>query len=170
MQLMVKLPYQRPTPVTPEVSYQDEDLDATFPYVQGKPLKIMDRAMTSPIGAARSSDNVVTSTPIRSSPSPSVIDHILPFSPLTAPVSPDLPAASTPKRRPSLKLKKKAKDPFAGLKKPWEKVYDPFPVNQGLTGLKYFCPYDGIGFRLKENYDRHMATAHIPSIGSFLNR
>lgn len=100
MQLMVRLPYQRPTPVTPEVSYQDEDLDATLPYVEGKPLKIMDRAMTGPIGAARSSDNVLTSTPIRSSPSASVFDHILPFSPLTAPVSPDLPAASTPKRHP----------------------------------------------------------------------
>lgn len=73
--------------------------------------------MTGPIGAARSSDNIWTSTPTRSSPAPSVFDHILPFSPLTAPVSPDLPAASTPKRRPSLKLKKKAKDPFAGLKK-----------------------------------------------------
>lgn len=176
MQLMVRLPYQNPTPgspaslVTPNVSYQDEDLDATLPYMDDKAVQIMDRAMTGPIGAARTSDNILTSTPTRSSPAPSLFDHILPFSPLTGPVSPEVAAASTPKRRPSLKLKKKAKDPFAGLKKPWEKVYDPHPVNQGLKGLKYFCPHDGVGFRLKENYDRHMATAHLPSISTFFNR
>lgn len=49
MQLIVRLLYQRTTPVTRELPVQDEDLDATLPYVDDKAVQIMDRAMTGPI-------------------------------------------------------------------------------------------------------------------------
>lgn len=109
------------------------DLDDTIPYIDGKAIQKMDRAMQGPIGVARTSDNVMTSTPIKATQAPSLFKDILPFSPLRA--------SPTPKRRPSLKLKKKAPS----------------------ESLKYVCPHDGVGFRLKENYDRHMATAHNPA-------
>lgn len=52
--------------------------------------------MQGPIGVARTSDNVMTSTPIKATQAPSLFEDILPFSPLRA--------SPTSKRRPSLNL------------------------------------------------------------------
>lgn len=43
------------------------DLDKTFPYIDDKAIQKMDMAMQGPIGVARTSYNVMTSTPIKAS-------------------------------------------------------------------------------------------------------
>lgn len=96
--MIVRLPYEKKkTSKIPELPDQNEDVDATLPYIDDKVDQIMDRVMTRSIKAARTSDYMLTSTPVKSSPSPSVFSLIVPFSPLTSPVSPDLPAVSKPK-------------------------------------------------------------------------
>lgn len=117
--------------------YAEEDAP-TFPILSAKAIQKMDRAMQGPIGAARTSDNVMTSTPIKATHPPPLFDDVIEIDdfPIQSPSTPRLP----------LKLKKKSK------KSPMDS-----------PNLKYFCPYDGVGFRLKENYDRHMATAHNPA-------
>lgn len=71
------------------------NLDETFPYIEDKTIQKMDRAMQGPIGVTRTSDNVMTSTPIKATQAPSLFEDIISFSPLLPP--------ATPKRRPSLK-------------------------------------------------------------------
>lgn len=83
------------------------DLDETIPYIDDKAVQKMDWAMQGPIGVARTSDNVMTSTPIKATQAPSLFEDILPFSPLRA--------SNTSKRRPSLKLKKSKRNDSDGL-------------------------------------------------------
>lgn len=77
------------------------DLDKTIPYIDDKAVQKMDRTMQGPIEVARTSDNVMTSTPIKATQPPSLIEDIIPFSPLRA--------SPTSMCRPSLKIKKKVK-------------------------------------------------------------
>lgn len=108
-----------------------EDDTPTFPIINARAIQKMDRAMQGPIGAARTSDNVMTSTPIKATQAPSLFDDVITIdrSPIKAPSTPTL-SKKSPNESPA---------------------------------LQYFCPHDGVGFRLKENYDRHLATAHNPA-------
>lgn len=90
--LIVKLPFQKATkaPKTPAMrkelpnwiqgqvdQYQVNNLDATIPFVDNQANQKMDRYMQGPVGAARTTDNVSTSAPLKTSWATSVFSQIV---------------------------------------------------------------------------------------------